>query len=97
MMSQANLSYETIGRRLQAPFLPRAVQKHIGAAVIQAAVEATGLDQAPLVLGVEPDLEGRPALLTDNGSGYISKVMQQYLRTLELDLLAIFSHVDVVE
>jgi transposase InsO family protein len=54
------------------------------ASVIQAAVEATGLDQAPLVLGPEPDLEGRPALLTDNGSGYISKVMQQYLRTVGL-------------
>jgi putative transposase len=54
------------------------------AAVIQAAVEATGLEQAPVVLGLEPDLEGRPALLTDNGSGYVSKVMRQYLQTVGL-------------
>jgi putative transposase len=54
------------------------------AGVIQAAVEATGLPQAPVVLGLEPDLEGRPALLTDNGSGYVSKVMRQYLQTVGL-------------
>jgi transposase InsO family protein len=55
---------------IQAPNLAR---------VIQAAVEATGLAQAPKVLGAE--IENRPALLTDNGSGYVSKIMKQYLET----------------
>ena len=62
------------------------------ARVIQAAVEATGLAQAPPVLGVVPSEEGRPALLTDNGSGYISKVMAQYLRTQGLKHLRARAH-----
>jgi len=62
------------------------------AAVIQAAVEATGLPQAPQVLGVELSEEGRPALLTDNGSGYISKKMKQYLRTQALKHLRTRPH-----
>ena len=41
------------------------------AGVIQQAVEASGLERAPRVQ--------RPALLTDNGSGYISRAMQKYL------------------
>jgi len=62
------------------------------ARVIQAAVEATGLPQAPQVLGVELSQEGRPALLTDNGSGYISKKMKQYLRTQALKHLRARAH-----
>jgi putative transposase len=62
------------------------------ARVIQAAVEATGLAQAPRVLGVEESEAGRPALLTDNGSGYISKVMEQYLRTQGLKHLRARAH-----
>ena len=62
------------------------------AGVIQAAVEATGLAQAPQVLGREASEAGRPALLTDNGSGYISKVMEQYLRTQGLRHLRARAH-----
>jgi transposase InsO family protein len=62
------------------------------ARVIQAAVEATGLPQAPPVLGVELSEEGRPALLTDNGSGYISKEMKKYLRTQALRHLRARAH-----
>jgi putative transposase len=62
------------------------------ARVIQAAVEATGLAQAPQVLGLEASEAGRPALLTDNGSGYISKVMEQYLRTQGLKHLRARAH-----
>lgn len=40
--------------------------------VIQLAVEATGVREVPV--------EIRPRLLTDNGSGYISGVMAEYLR-----------------
>lgn len=71
-------------RRILAWEVVPDVQTPSLAGVIQAAVEATGLEQAPVVLGLEPDLKHRPALLTDNGSGYISKVMQQYLRTVGL-------------
>jgi len=62
------------------------------AGVIQAAVEATGLAQAPQVLGVELSEEGRPALLTDNGSGYISREMKEYLRTQALRHLRARAH-----
>lgn len=44
--------------------------------VIQLALEATSLAQAPPVQ--------KPALLTDNGSGYISQVMEAYLRSHEM-------------
>jgi transposase InsO family protein len=47
------------------------------AGVIQLAVEATGLAQAPAVLSIEI---AKPALLTDNGSGYISNLMAEFLR-----------------
>jgi putative transposase len=62
------------------------------AGVIQAAVEATGLPQAPQVLGMELSEEGRPALLTDNGSGYISKEMKKYLKTQALKHLRARAH-----
>ena len=60
---------------LQAPSL---------AHVIQLALEATGLIQAPPVQ--------KPALLTDNGSGYISTVMEAYLRSHELRHIRARSH-----
>jgi putative transposase len=44
------------------------------------------------VLGVELSEEGRPALLTDNGSGYISKEMKKYLRTQALRHLRARAH-----
>ncbi len=53
-------------------------------AVIQRAVEVTGVTAAPLV--------ERPAVLTDNGSGYIGKVMQKYLKALDLRHLRARSH-----
>jgi transposase InsO family protein len=43
------------------------------------------------VLG-ESQEEDRPALLRDNGSGYISKVMEQYLRTQGLKHLRARAH-----
>jgi len=46
------------------------------AGVIQLVVEATGVIKAPRV--------AKPALLTDNGSGYISNLMEEFLRALEL-------------
>ena len=52
--------------------------------VIQQAMEATGMICAPPVY--------RPALLTDNGSGYIGKVMHKYLKALELRHLRTRSH-----
>ena len=79
-------------RRILSPEVVPDIQTPSLARVIQAAVEATGLDQVPPVLGVELSTEGRPALLTDNGSGYISKVMQQYLRTLGLKHLRARAH-----
>lgn len=60
-------------RRILAWKLVRDVQTVSLAEVIQLAVEATGVIQAPRV--------ARPALLTDNGSGYISKAMGEFLRT----------------
>ncbi len=45
-------------------------------------MEATGLAEAPPVL--DGDQSPRPALLTDNGSGYISGLMEEYLKTLGL-------------
>jgi transposase InsO family protein len=60
---------------LQAPSL---------AHVIQLALEATGLIQAPPVQ--------KPVLLTDNGSGYISTVMEAYLRSHELRHIRARSH-----
>ena len=77
-------------RKILAWELVPNVQTPSLAGVIQAAVEATGLDQAPPVLG--GDLSGRPALLTDNGSGYISGVMQEYLRTIGLKHLRARAH-----
>jgi transposase InsO family protein len=47
-------------------------------------MEATGMICAPPVY--------RPALLTDNGSGYIGKVMHKYLKALELRHLRTRSH-----
>ena len=77
-------------RKILAWELVQDVQTPSLAGVIQAAGEASGLDQAPPVLGGEhPD---RPALLTDNGSGYISGVMQEYLRTIGLKHLRARPH-----
>jgi transposase InsO family protein len=52
--------------------------------VIQLAMETTGMTQAPPVQ--------KPVLLTDNGSGYISGVMEQYLRAHELRHIRARSH-----
>jgi putative transposase len=62
---------------------PHTVQATL-AEVIQQAVEATGVLRAP-------PLE-RPALLTDNGSGYISRAMADYLRWHELRHLRAGAH-----
>jgi transposase InsO family protein len=63
-------------RRILAWELCSDVQAESLARVIQQAVEATGVITAPPVQ--------RPTLLTDNGSGYISKLMQGYLKALGL-------------
>jgi transposase InsO family protein len=63
-------------RKILAWELVRDVQTPNLAGVIQLAVEATGVIKAPRV--------AKPALLTDNGSGYISNLMEDYLRALEL-------------
>jgi len=59
-------------RRILAWKLLRDVQTPSLVEVIQQAVEATGVISAPPV--------EKPALLTDNGSGYISWAMEEYLR-----------------
>jgi transposase InsO family protein len=63
-------------RRMLAWELVPDLQAPSLAHVIQLALEVTGLIQAPPVQ--------KPALLTDNGSGYISQVMEAYLRSHEL-------------
>jgi len=59
-------------RRILAWDLGPNVQTPSLVEVIQQAVEATGMISAPPV--------EKPALLTDNGSGYISRAMEDYLR-----------------
>jgi len=71
-------------RKILAWDLVKDVQTSTLAEVIQQAVEATGVLQAP-------PLE-RPALLTDNGSGYISRAMADYLRWHELRHLHARAH-----
>jgi putative transposase len=71
-------------RRILAWELCSDIQAESLARVIQHAVEATGVIAAPLV--------ARPALLTDNGSGYIAQLMQQYLKTLGLRHLRARAH-----
>jgi len=71
-------------RRILAWELVSDIQTESLARVIQRAVEATGVITAPPV--------EKPALLTDNGSGYISKLMQGYLKALGLRHLRARSH-----
>jgi putative transposase len=71
-------------RRLLAWELVTDIQTPSLAHVIQLAMEATGAIKAPPVQ--------RPVLLTDNGSGYISEVMEQYLRAHELRHIRTRSH-----
>jgi transposase InsO family protein len=63
-------------RRILAWDLVLDIQTPSLVGVIQRAVEATGVSSAPPV--------EKPALLTDNGSGYISKAMEDYLRFHQL-------------
>lgn len=56
--------------------LVKDVQTASLAEAIQEAVEATGVSETPTMT--------RPALLTDNGGGYISRAMADYLRMHEL-------------
>jgi len=63
-------------RKILAWDLVSDVQAPSLAGAIQLAVEATGIIKAPRV--------AKPALLTDNGSGYISNLMEEFLRALEL-------------
>ena len=71
-------------RRILAWELVEDIQAPSLAHVIQLAMEATGMTQAPPI--------ERPVLLTDNGSGYISGVMEQYLRAHELRHIRTRSH-----
>jgi len=63
-------------RRILSWELVTDVQAESLVGVVQQAVEATGLLTAPPVQ--------KPALLTDNGSGYIATAMEDYLRTIGL-------------
>ena len=63
-------------RRILAWDLVPDIQTPSLAGVIQLAVEATGVIKAPRV--------DKLVLLTDNGSGYISNPMQEFLRAHEL-------------
>lgn len=63
---------DDFSRRILAWDLVPNVQTPSLVDVIQQAVEATGMDKAPPVK--------KPALLTDNGSGYISHAMEDFLR-----------------
>jgi len=71
-------------RKILAWDLVKDVQTSTLAEVIQQAVEATGVLQAPPL--------DRPALLTDNGSGYISRAMADYLRWHQLRHLHARAH-----
>jgi transposase InsO family protein len=71
-------------RRILAWDLTPNVQTERLASVIQRALEVTGITQAPPV--------ERPALLTDNGSGYIARAMEDYLQTLHIRHLRARAH-----
>jgi len=71
-------------RKILAWELVRDVQTPTLAEVIQQAVEATGVTETPAV--------DKPALLTDNGSGYISRAMAEYLRWHQLRHLHARAH-----
>jgi len=71
-------------RRILSWELVKDVQMSSPAEAIQQAVEATGVAAAPLLT--------RPALLTDNGSGYISRAMADFLRAHGLRHLPASSH-----
>jgi putative transposase len=71
-------------RKLLAWELVKDVQTPSLAEAIQQAVEVTDLDQAPVTV--------KPALLTDNGSGYISRAMADFLRIHGLRHLRARSH-----
>jgi putative transposase len=71
-------------RKILAWELVKDIQTPSLADVIQLAVEATGVGSAPKV--------EKPVLLTDNGSGYISKLMEEFLRGVELRHIRTRSH-----
>jgi putative transposase len=71
-------------RKILAWALVPDIQTPSLADVIQLAVEATGVDSAPKV--------EKPVLLTDNGSGYISKDMARFLRAHMLRHIRTRSH-----
>jgi putative transposase len=71
-------------RRILSWELVKDLQTPSLAEAIQQAVEATGVVQAPVLT--------RPALLTDNGSGYISGAMGDFLRAHGLRHLRARSH-----
>ena len=71
-------------RKILAWDLVADVQTPSLAGVIQLAVEATGVIKAPRM--------ARPALLTDNGSGYISEKMAEFLRAHWLRHIRARSH-----
>jgi putative transposase len=71
-------------RKILAWDLVKDIQTPSLADVIQLAVEATGVLTAPEV--------ARPVLLTDNGSGYISGLMEEFLRNLALRHIRTRSH-----
>lgn len=71
-------------RKILSWALVQDVQTPSLAEAIQQAVETTGVVQAPVLT--------RPALLTDNGSGYISRAMADFLRAHGLRHLRARSH-----
>jgi putative transposase len=79
-------------RKILAWELVKDIQTPSLADVIQLAVEATGVIQAPSVAHSASSGQARPVLLTDNGSGYISGLMEEFLRVLELRHIRTRSH-----
>jgi len=82
---------DDFSRRILAWELVTDVQTPNLARVIQQALEHTGLERAPRICDRER-AEDRPRLLTDNGSGYLSRDMATFLQGQELPHIRTRSH-----
>jgi putative transposase len=82
---------DDFSRRILAWELVTDVQTPSLAGVIQQALENTGLDRAPRICDQRRPTD-RPRLLTDNGSGYLSRDMAAFLQAQELRHIRTRSH-----
>ena len=78
-------------RRILAWELTPDVQTPSLAGVIQQALACTGLEWAPAICDQRRPSD-RPRLLTDNGSGYLSRAMADFLKAQELRHIRTRSH-----